>query len=145
MKLALRRSAPKDATAWQAFACWVIRARLVSDFCHGGIVIDGELYHATAARGLHKLKADEWEHHKWDLIEVDCDEERALSLFGSLEGAKYDWVSLLAFVGLNVNNRKKMYCFEWCWLAMAGEIPDGRVTPENLLILGLKNDRTDYF
>lgn len=138
MKLALRATAPVDAHVWQRLACWAIRARLVSRYCHGGIVIGERLFHANAARGLHSLSAQEWQPERWELVEVGGDDQAALRLFEHLQGSRYDWLSLLAFVGLRVNDDTRFYCFEWCWLAIKQEVPNFRVTPELLLLQGLK-------
>lgn len=137
MKLALRKTAPTNATWLQRLACWAIKARLVSQYCHGGIVINGELFHATAAHGLHSLPAGQWSPDNWDLIELGDAHwhHSALKLFAHYQGARYDWVSLLAFVGLRVRDHDRMYCFEWCWLAMTGQVATERVTPEMLLTL----------
>lgn len=137
MKLALRKTAPTNATWAQRLACWAIKARLVSQYCHGGIVINGELFHATAAHGLHSLPAGQWSPDNWDLIELgDADwHTSVLRLFAHYQGVRYDWLSLLAFVGLRVRDSSRMYCFEWCWLAMTGQVATERVTPEMLLTL----------
>jgi hypothetical protein len=137
MLLALRKTAPEGATLWQRFVCWVIKARLASDYCHGGIVIDGHLYHSTSALGLHRLDAGYWTPKNWDLIDIGGDDEAAKRLFTMHIGAGYDWFSLLAFVGLRVRDSERMYCFEWCWLAVTGEPPRVRVTPENLVLLAI--------
>ena len=139
MQLALRRGAPVGATVWQRIACAVIRARLASDYCHGGVVIDGHLFHATAARGLHRLGPDEWEPARWELFDVDPGVGDAVWLFMKHDGARYDWLSLLAFVGPRVRDSSRMYCFEWCWLAMTGDEPAARVTPEMLLRLTVEH------
>jgi hypothetical protein len=138
MKLAFRKSAPSNATPWQRFACWVIRARLVSQYSHGGIVVQGWLYHSTAAKGLHKMAPGEWSPENWDIFDVGGEwAHRSISrLYLDYFGAQYDWFSLLAFVGLRVRDRRRLYCFEWCWLAMTGQPPAFRVTPEMLLTLG---------
>lgn len=138
MLLALRRDAPAGAAWPQRFFCWLIRARLVSQYCHGGIVIDGCLYHATSANGLHCLKPGEWAPENWDLIGVGADRETAWRMWLRYGGAKYDWFSLLAFVGLRTRDSERMYCFEWCWMAITGENPGFRVTPEMLLAKGIK-------
>jgi len=134
VKLALRRGPAEHATFWQKLASWTIKARLVSQYSHAGIVIDGRLFHATSSRGLHVLEAGEWSPEKWDLVTVKRNNEEALSLFSKYEGAAYDWFSLLAFVGLGVRDSRRMYCFEWCWLAMTGTVPTKRITPEMLLL-----------
>lgn len=136
MQLALRRDAPTNATQLQEAACWTIRARLVSEFCHGGIVIDGVLYHATAARGLHSMQPSEWTTDNWLLMDVGGDDAAALALFDKHKGAQYDWIGLLAFVGFRAGRDDWMYCFEWCYLAITGNNPVGRVTVEKLLLLG---------
>lgn len=133
MQLALRKDAPTNATLWQRFACWAIRARLVSQYSHGGIVIKGALYHATSANGLHKLEAGEWSPENWDLFDIGGDNRAALALFEKLKGVKYDWFSLLAFVGIRAHDTNKFYCFEWCYYARTLASPDVRITPEILL------------
>jgi hypothetical protein len=134
MKLALRRDAPSGANWMQRFFCWVIRARLVSMYCHGGIVIAGRLYHSTASKGLHCLPPNDWNPEKWDIFEVGGDDTKALDLFAQYMGAKYDWLGLLTFVGTKSQDSAKMYCFEWCYYAMTGKKPFERITPELLLI-----------
>ncbi len=144
MQLALRKTAPNDASLWQRFACWAIKARLASQYCHGGIVIDGRLYHATSARGLHSLEAHEWTPERWWLIDLgDGRDDDAFGLFEKHVGAEYDWVSLLAFVGIPARDVKRFYSFEWCLAAMTGEVPTDRVTAEKLLSIILIEKR--YF
>lgn len=134
MQLALRTNAPDHATALQRASCAVIRARLVSSYCHGGIVVDGVLTHSTSADGLHHLMPGEWTPERWDLIDVGSDRDDAVrTAYVELAGAQYDWLSLLAFVGPRVRDSERLYCFEWCWLAMTGQVPTFRVTPEMLL------------
>jgi len=148
MKLALRRDAPSSATVIQEFICWVIQARLVSQYSHGGIVIDGDLYQITAAKGWQKVNSGEWSPEKWDLTDFKGDEARVRELFAQkaqppagrfkrfiwklLKG--YDWFGLLAFTGPRVRVSWMDYCFEWCFLAITGQAPNGRVTPETLLV-----------
>lgn len=62
--LALRRTAAENATWWQRLFAWATRVRLVSDYCHGGIVIDSMLYQVNAARGLH---ISAYDPAKWDV------------------------------------------------------------------------------
>lgn len=133
MLLALRKTPASDRLL-DRMANWVIKARLVSDYGHAGIVIGDRLYHATSRGGLHVTT---FTPANWELIDVGGDDGRALELFGEYVGAEYDWFSLLAFVGLRIRDSERMYCFEWCWLAMTGEHPKRRVTVENLLGLSL--------
>ena len=136
MKLALRKTAATDATLLDKIGTWLIKARLVTRYPHAGIVIGDTLYHATAKRGLH---ASEYTPERWTLIDVgDALDGFALDLFASAEGAKYDWFSLLAFVGLKARDSRRYYCYEWVYHCMTGEHPTQRVTPETLLEVALK-------
>jgi len=131
MKLALRRSAAEGASTLDRALSWVIKTRLVTRYPHAGIVIDGVLYHSTGRKGLH---ADKLDGADWVLIDIGGNDDRALGLFHEYRGAGYDWVSLLAFVGLKARDSRRMYCYEWCYLAMTGKKYKGRVTPELLLM-----------
>ena len=131
MKLALRKTAATGANWLARFAAWAIKTRLVSEYCHGGIVIGDKIYHATAQHGL--CSADFTPEH-WDLFEVNFNEQLALDLYYKHCGAGYDWFSLLAFVLPGTyTDSQRFYCFEWCWLCLTGEYPSGRVTPEMLI------------
>lgn len=157
MLLALRRGAPENATIWQRFACWVIEVRLASLYNHGGIVIDGTLYHSTAAHGPHSLPPGDWTPERWDLFDIGGDDARALAEFElactpprgrwqrlwwrSTRG--YDTFSLLAFVGLAVRVSWLHYCFELCARMHSGEKPKERVTPEVLLLAAIKHHTTE--
>lgn len=114
------------------------RARLLTDYPHAGIVRGGMLMHSNLANGLH---SEPFWPAGWDLFPLP--EDAALpARFASHMGTPYDWFSLLAFVlPWRVRDRSRMYCYEWCWLAMTGEHPSGRVTPEMLLAEALKGHR----
>ena len=135
MKLALRRDAASNATWMQALACKIIKARLVSQFCHGGIVVGDNLYHATGTHGLHMVPAGQWTPDNWLLIDIGTNQDlRVLNLFEQVNGMPYDWFSLLAFAGFRYEDITKVYCFEWCYWCIHGAPPTGRVTPEMLIL-----------
>lgn len=153
MKIALRRDAATGATALQRLFCKLIKLRLVSQFCHGGVDIDGTLYHITATHGPHTLGPGQWNPDAWLLVDVGGDDAKAIELFNDFREPPlglfqraiyklvngYDWFSLLAFVGPMIRVGWLMYCFELCWLMRKGESPTFRVTPE-MLILGATHD-----
>ena len=142
MQLALKKSPASDASRWDRFVAWAIKARLASDYCHGGIVIGGDLYHAQPGTGLCLVKKGDWSPGKWDLIDIPHNhgyDARALERFQSFRGTAYDWYSLLSFVGVPARHQNRFYCFEWCWLSITEELPTGRVTPERLLAEVLRN------
>lgn len=131
MKLALRRTDAK--TFFGKLFNQLTRLRLHTEYPHGGIVIGDRLYHMTYADGLHWTDFDP---DGWDLFDVAQDDLHALSLFSARKGAKYDALSLLAFLlPWRVRDSRRLYCFEWCWLALTGINPSTRITPEKLLVL----------
>lgn len=144
MMLALRRTAAEDATWWQRLFAWATRVRLVSDYCHGGIVINGMMYQVNAARGLH---VSTYDPAKWDVYDVLGSDETALLLFDLWQHARYDYIGLLAFVTpWRLGQSGRLYCFEWCALCLGIPITD-RITPERLLAAALNpaRERAGFF
>ena len=137
--LALKREHSKTATLGQRIASWAIKARLVSQFSHGGIAVDGAMYHSTTGKGVHFLKPGELAPDEWDLFPVIADMEQVISRFAAVQGWRYDFLSLLAFAGIRARDSERFYCFELCWFLLTGEKPAGRVTPERLLLLLMKD------
>lgn len=136
MMLALRTQPASDAR-WPVdhIAHRTIKARLVTRYPHAGIVIGGKLYHATARDGLHVA---DYTPARWVLIDLGTARDAdALHLFAEHDGAGYDWLSLLAFVGLRARDSHRYYCYEWCWHCMTGQHPTRRITPEDLLMQAL--------
>lgn len=148
MYLALRRGAATDAKLLDHFFLWVIRERLVTDYPHAGIVIGGRLYHATARHGFCEA---EYTPARWELYALgNRRDEEALALAQELLSSKtgYDFVELLDFTPLRLLVKLarmvpalrrwldgRLYCYQWCWLAMTGAFPSRRVTAEALLAL----------
>jgi hypothetical protein len=134
MKLALRTKPASDD--WNhRLANWIIKARLVTRYSHSGIVIGATLYHSTATDGV--IKTDDWTPANWVLIEVGGDDQKAIDVFDQMEGGRYDWLSLLAFVGIKARDSRASYCYELTHHMMTGKHPTDRVTPEDLLMLAV--------
>jgi hypothetical protein len=135
--LALRHTLPPDASLIQRASAAVIEARLVTEYAHAGIVIDGVLYHSTGAKGVHAETCADL--RGWMLIDLSSEhDERALALFERVKGSGYDWVSLAAFVVItSSSDSQRWYCYELCWLLLTGTAPRERVTAEMLLTLAL--------
>jgi len=125
------RSTPAQNTRWLRFCAWVIRIRLCSQWCHAGVVINGVLYQSNATRGLHAT--EDWNPENWTLIDLGpARDEQALALFDVHEDAPYDWLGVLGFALPVRGERRAMYCFEWCAVALGA--PRARwQTPERLL------------
>lgn len=133
MLLALRKLPATDATALDRLAHATIKARLVTRYPHGGIVISGRLYHSTARSGVHVV--DDWSHERWELFDLGGDDAAALARFAEREGNAYDWVGLLPFVGVPGSDRGRDYCFELAYYMVTGVYPSELVTAETLLAL----------
>ena len=130
--VAFRRTAPVGASWWQRALCALVRWRLVSQWCHAGIVCDGVLHHVTAKDGL--TSTDDWTPNRWDLIELPGSARDVLqTALQAHAGAKYDWFSLLAFLlPGRWSDSKRLYCFELPALVL-GISTRQRVTPERIL------------
>lgn len=136
MQLALKRTPPSGL--FQRFFYFLTKWRLLTDFPHAGIVVDGSVLHANLAFGLH---AEPFSPEGWYVVEV-ADRFDVRAMFARHRDTPYDWFSLLAFVlPWRVRDSSRLYCYEWCWMAMTGESPSVRVTPEMLLALALLQGR----
>jgi hypothetical protein len=128
--LALRHTSPPGIL--QTLFANATKARLVTQYPHGGIVIDGVLYEATFKYGVRSTKFDPI---GWDLFTINkVNKTDLLTRFKQVEGRPYDWFSLLAFVvPFRVTVAQWFYCYELCSFMLDGNIPARRVTPEILL------------
>lgn len=110
----------------------LVRARIVTEYPHAGIIANGKLLHITKKDGLHAV--EDIDLDQWDLFIVDIDSSEVLERFRKHGHCKYDLVSLLAFVlPWRVSVSEWLYCYEWCFVAITGKLPMRRVTPEDLL------------
>ena len=135
MHLALKRTPASDATRWERWFAALTKWRLVSDYSHGGIVIDGRLYHSSARQGGLGWEPFDMAQASvgWDFIDLGNERDGlAQSLFLRLHGTPYNYVGLLGFVVPWHIETDRLYCFEWCALAMGIPVT-ARITPERLL------------
>lgn len=139
MYLALRTTPAFDANWLDRFAHAVVKARLVTRYPHGGIVIGNTLFHSTSRKGVHAT--DDWTPDRWELYDVGGDDERALDCFRKRERNGYDWVGLLPFIGVPGSDSKRDYCFELCFYMMTGVRSNGLVTAETLLSIAMQEKR----
>ena len=130
--LAFRRTAPVGASWWQRALCALVRWRLVSQWCHAGVVCDGVMHHVTVTDGL--TSTDDWTPHRWELFALPDSFRYVLrTALQAHKGAKYDWFSLLAFLlPGRWSDSKRLYCFELPALVL-GISTRQRVTPEKIL------------
>lgn len=130
--LALRHTSPPGLFPG-AFAAFT-KFRLVTRYPHSGIVIDGVLYEATFKNNVSKVV---FNPAGWELFEItNVDKNEMVERFNQVEGARYDWFSLLAFVlPFRVTVARWLYCYELAWFMIDGSIPTKRITPETLLTL----------
>lgn len=130
--VAFRRTAAVGAPWWQVALCTLVRWRLVSQWCHAGVVCDGVLHHVTVTDGL--TSTDDWTPARWELFALP-DSYRAVlqTALHAHAGAKYDWFSMLAFLlPGRWSDGKRLYCFELPAIVL-GISTRQRVTPERIL------------
>ena len=139
MKLALRKGPAPGANALGKFSAEAIKLRIVTNYPHSGIVIDGDLYHATAQHGV---ICEPFNPDGWEVFDIGGDDARALELFKEQNGKGYDWISLFAFIMVNASDSQRWYCYELSHYLMTGKRPGDRVTPETLLIEAKKLEAT---
>ena len=137
MLLALKRTPASDATPTQIALADFTKWRLCSKYSHGGIVIGNQLLHSSFKD--HGLTSEPFDvataSTGWDFYDLGSERDAyVLALFEQLKGTPYDLLGLAIFVyaGKNAGDAKRLYCFEWCALAMGLPV-NGRVTPEMLL------------
>jgi hypothetical protein len=119
---------------WQGLFAALTRWRLVTQYAHAGIVIDGDLVHSTLAHGVHVVPFDD--PAGWMLLPLDVPPHTAWSRAQQRIGTRYDWISLLAFVlPLPVRWSKADYCFELCHYIATGHAPTTAVTAEQLAVV----------
>jgi hypothetical protein len=128
--LALRRTSPPGLV--QGWFAQLTKTRLVTQYPHSGIVIDGILYEATFKHGVRSIKFDP---SGWDLFKIHkVGKTDMLARFAQVKGRPYDWFSLLAFVvPFRASVAKWLYCYEFCSFMLNGNNPSQRITPEILL------------
>jgi hypothetical protein len=130
--LAFREGYASKATLWQKLGVKIIKARLVTKYPHGGVVLDGVLYHANVKNGVHAEPIPTGE--VWRLAPTKINPEVFRGWYELVKGKPYDWFSLLAFIPFfKARWSKGMYCYEFQHYAVTGENPSNRVTPESLL------------
>lgn len=130
--VAFRRTAPAGASWWQRALCALVRWRLVSQWCHAGVVCDGVLHHVTVTDGL--TSTDDWTPARWELFALpDSCRDVLQTALQAHAGAKYDWFSLIAFLlPGRWSDHRKLYCFELPALVLGMDTRQ-RVTPERIL------------
>ena len=130
--VAFRRTAAVGAPWWQRALCALVRWRLVSQWCHAGVICDGVLHHVTTTDGL--TSTDDWTPSRWELFALpDSARDVLQSALQAHAGAKYDWFSLIAFLlPGRWSDHRKLYCFELPALVL-GISTRQRVTPERII------------
>ncbi len=104
---------------------------LHTEYSHGGVLIGDQLWHTTTKGVLPEtLKNPEL----WDLFETNVPDTIALERCMAVLGQRYDLISLLGFkIPIRITDSRGLYCFELQWLAMTGEHPKKRVSPDTVM------------
>jgi hypothetical protein len=72
---------------------------------------------------------------EFDLFEVNVSEAEIYARFELAKYDKYDWLGLLSFLlPFRLGEKNWLYCYEWSWFALTGDLPEQKITPEMLLV-----------
>lgn len=100
---------------WVTCAVLSIRDLKITKYSHTEVCIDGVCYSSSVRDKGVRPKIIDLHSGKWDIIDItsEVNKEKALEVFKSNAGKKYDWFGALGF-GLPFlkQNPNKEYCFE---------------------------------
>lgn len=133
--LALRKR-PKSNNLIYWISHLAIKFRIVSEYSHAGMYDGVYLYDITATDNMKKHVLEDKENWDFFVAPVTYDELEVRYL--KYMKYKYDWFSLLAFLGLKARDSDRLYCFEWCYIVLTGNNPSVKITPEKLLAICAK-------
>lgn len=125
MKIALYKgpvSFKEDPVHWISHLAISIRSW--SKYSHVELVIDGQCYSSSARDGGVRSKTIDLNSGKWDVVEVEGDEQFAMKYVVSRLGNPYDWWGIVRFVIPFVPQKDgQEFCSEIVAGALGAETP----------------------
>jgi len=120
----------KDKGTWVDKA---IRWWTKSEYSHVELVINNVWYSTSPRTQKVEARLIAPKKNHWDFIKVDVDFEAIKKLYNRTQNAKYDWtgIFLSQFLPLNIHDRKRWFCSEWCAEALKLE-DSNKYSPEDL-------------
>lgn len=104
---------------------------LKTDYPHGGVIIDGILWHTTP-KGLQPEVFNN--HNDFDVFDTLVSDKIALNRISEYKGIRYDGIGLIGFkLPWRFSDSKALYCFEVLWLALTGENPNKPISPDTVM------------
>jgi hypothetical protein len=129
---AFRRGHAYNANIIQRAANNINKTWLHTDYPHGGIVVNGTLFHSSFFKGVTEETLNANEH--WEKYEANISLGLAMTRLALVMGKKYDWFSLLSFLPfVKARDSKRFYCWELMIYVLTGEIPRRKVTAETVM------------
>jgi hypothetical protein len=126
MKIALYKGPPsikKDFVHW--ISHWAICARSFSKYSHVELVIDGQCYSSSSRDGGVRSKIIDLNSGKWDVVDVEGDEQFALAYMIERLGNSYDWWGIVRFIIPFVPQKNgQEFCSEIVAGALGAECPE---------------------
>ena len=115
VQFALYKGPPHDD--WWHWVChYAVRLWTWSRWSHIELVVDGVCYSASPRDGGVRSKVIDLASGRWDVVDVEVPEERALravSWFLVNTGDKYDWAGIWRFVlPFLPHSESRWFCFE---------------------------------
>lgn len=112
---------------------WIVTKVTGSEYSHAELVIHGYAYSASMPDGGVRARVIWFDPNKWDIFEIDGDEQKALEWFHAHMGQGYDWLGAARLaIPFIPQRRGKWFCFEAIGAALG--IPDSsHMTADDLL------------
>jgi hypothetical protein len=129
MKLAFRKTNASGflPTLFNRYTKWSLK----TDYPHGGVLIDGVLWHTTP-KGLMPEVFNN--HNDFDVFDTPVSDKIALNRISEYKGIRYDGIGLIGFkLPWRFSDSNALYCFEVLWLALTGENPSKPISPDTVM------------
>lgn len=108
---------------WHGLVAWLVRTWLAGPYSHCELVFsDGMSASSSWMDGGVRFKRIEFNPERWDMLDVQGDEEAARTWFLVHEGMPYDVLGLLGFIARPIRGgRRRWFCSEAVMAALGYE------------------------
>lgn len=131
MKLAFYKGPPTDSLRHK-LGHWLVCVGTGSHYSHVELVIGDVCWSSSYMDGGVRAKRIDLTSGKWDVMDIEGDEQKALAWFTQHQGEHYDWPGVLRFVLPFIEDKPGEYfCSEAVAAALGIESPN-RITPQDL-------------
>lgn len=107
---------------WKGFWDWIIRTVSRGPYSHTELIFEPHPHlwiSSIVSEGVHADYNGEPDPAEWDLLQVDCDDNAAITFIGSELCSGYDWLGVARFAlpGFK-ESKERWFCSEICCAAL---------------------------